>query len=129
MKDINQYQCCIQRRHCGEQFHHVFFGRGKRDISEKYSIKVPITQIVHEFAHGRSLQALGCIDRFFKSDLTRENIQDIMARKFCDILGIDYDLTNQNINQYFDKTKRPAAVYYLETIKKDCERNIQKYER
>ena len=121
MKKI--YHCCMTNQPTGE-LHHIFPGRGKRKVCETYSIKIPVASPIHEFAHGRSLQALHLIDRFFDHEITRNGIQTTMARKFCEIVGIDYDETILILNYYFDPLKKPMAHKYLLGVQRKCQQYL-----
>jgi len=123
------YRCCFTRQPTTE-LHHVFFGRGKRKVCDKFMIKVPVIPIIHDFAHGRSLQGLHLVDRFFDRAVTRDGIQDMMAKRFCKEIGIDYDETNRHMNMYFDAltANKQEATLYLEGVQEKCVEYLQRCE-
>jgi len=76
-------KCCL----CGipaDHVHHVFPGTGKRKLCETYEIKVPLCHHCHGLAHGMK-------GKFGYS-------QEVCKEKFCNILGIDYNLCLRAIN-------------------------------
>ena len=76
-----------------EDLHHIFFGRGRRKISDDHNLVIPLTVEEHQKAHGPK---------------AREH-----AEKYCEYMGIDFDKTLLAINSLTNPLKKRDAKKYL----------------
>ena len=116
------FNCCV----CQSQtttLHEVIFGHGKRDISVKYNIQVPLCPVCHAVAHGRFLlNGHTVLLSFTKKGSGRELIIDQRAIQdfFLEILDLDRHSVIMAVN---DKSRRN----YLQTVADSCLQIIMSY--
>lgn len=83
-----QYPYCNQ---LATQEHHIFPGTANREISDSLGYVVKACQLHHDWSHGKQL------DKFPESK--HIDIQEFMARKWCKVIGIKYNVALKNINK------------------------------
>lgn len=111
------YYAVLQGGYPAEQKHHIFPGNGRRDLCEKYNLWVPISAVLHDLAHGRyNVDTVDLIQPLFDFDLTRANIQIVLAARFCKKIDASYAEARWALNNYNDSINGIDAKHILERI-------------
>lgn len=81
-------ECRLCGRYKKLEEHHLIFGRGEREISEKYNLKIKICRECHTRLHrSKDLmdwsKKLG--QRMFEKDHTREEFIKVFGRNYLDL--------------------------------------------
>lgn len=123
------YYAVLQGGYPAEQKHHIFPGSLYRKLCEKYSLWVPISAAVHDFAHCRGMQAIRMIQPMFDVKLNRGNVEEMMARRFCDIIGVNYDAALHALRNYSNIFTKDVAKLTLENMAEVAADNLKRLEK
>ncbi len=102
------YNCCI----CGTpeaQLHEVFFGRGVRDLSIKYNLRVPLCEIHHKSS---------------PTGADAHHRKELFQKLFCSEMEISFYACRRAIENH--KHSR-ASKRYLNIVKNKLESFLEKY--
>ena len=123
------YYAVLQNGYPAEQKHHIFPGSLYRKLCEKYNLWVPISAAMHEFAHCRGMQAVGLIQPLFETPLNKSNIEEILAREFCDCIGVDYDKALYALKNYNNVDDMGISESVLKIMAITAAEHLQAMER
>ena len=91
-----------------EHVHHIFFGAGKRKLSEKYNLKIPLCHYCHNLCHGK-------YKSFKKYNF---NYKKYCQRIICKKLKISFYKINILFNNSSYLEIDEYAIEYMGLIKK-----------
>lgn len=97
---------CFKCGMSASEYHHAFYGRGTRDIAEKYNIKIPACQKCHKEYHDSKI---------------------INQMKICARLKLPYNLLKFIMNKN-EKRWTPYEQGVMDRIRENMQKKIDKWE-